>query len=237
MTYDKNFGFDESYSEIMPKNINEAHLIVIFLLDVSSSMSGARIASLQNSINRFKEDVCKDTRSAARMEVCIIAFNHDQEVLQSFRPVDELETVHLHAGGGTNISAAVKKAIELTSARTRLHESNGTPLHVPVYVLITDAEDEVSDEVVALIDKRTSEKKMKVMFLGVEGFNKTTAARICKNKKVFVPIEGKDHDFTDFFRMVAGSMKAISQSAVGEEMSFKYRPTDFEVIDVGDWIN
>ena len=102
--------FDDAPQIVSP---NESHMALLFLLDVSGSMSGAPITSLNESINKFKEQVCQDARTTQILDVAIVTFNHETQVVMPFTPVAYMEPVALTASGGTEIAPAVETAINM----------------------------------------------------------------------------------------------------------------------------
>ena len=51
-----------NFNDYPPENVNMQHMPVEFVLDISGSMSGFPIQMLNQSVNRFSADVCKDAR-------------------------------------------------------------------------------------------------------------------------------------------------------------------------------
>ena len=127
--------FDDAPQIVSP---NEPHMALLFLLDVSGSMSGAPITSLNESINKFKEQVCKDARTTQILDVAIVAFNHETQVVMPFTPVAYMEPVALTASGGTEIAPAVEVAINMVNERSRFYRHSGTEPYKPWIFMISD---------------------------------------------------------------------------------------------------
>lgn len=103
--------------DVMPKilNANESHMACLMLLDTSGSMAGTPIDELNKGLNKFREDVCKDDTTKEVLDVAVVEFNSDKRVVQNFVPVPYMEPVNLGAGGGTNMSPAIRTAIDMVN--------------------------------------------------------------------------------------------------------------------------
>ena len=99
-------GFNDETPTII--STNEPHMACLFLLDTSESMSrGNAINSLNEGINRFKEDICKDKRTKDILDVAIVEFNTSVRIVQNWCPVEYMEPVNLVANGGTDMESVL----------------------------------------------------------------------------------------------------------------------------------
>ena len=72
----------------------------ILVLDVSGSMRGPRMDTLNQSIQDFKKQVCEDELTSIRAEIAIIAFSDHPRVAQEFVTADKFEPKQLDVEGG-----------------------------------------------------------------------------------------------------------------------------------------
>lgn len=236
-----NYNYGD-YEEVAPENINEAHMPVIIVADVSGSMMGKPIEMLNKSINRFKDDVCKDPKAAGRVDVSIIAFNHSPRVEQNWRPITELNPVELIAEGGTNISDALDMAVDMLRNRSHLYEDNGTEVKMPWAILITDGFGGDVTSISERIKQRTDAHKMKLWVLGVKGYDKETVAKLTDGKRVLELVDEDGYDFSEFFDFMAVSVKAVSTSAPGQDKfsvnhNIGKEGSSCKAPDLDDWLN
>ena len=126
-----NYG---NYEEVVPENINESHMPILIAGDISLSMKGLPIQNLNKSINRFSSDVCKDPKAAGRVDVAVIGFNHEVYVEQNWRPITEMKPVDFVADGGTNITAALEKGVQMLRERSHLYEDVGIEVKMPYLI-------------------------------------------------------------------------------------------------------
>ena len=191
-----NFNFNDG--PLPPRNVCEPHMPVVILIDNSGSMFGQAISNVEKSVNRFAADICKDPKAADRVDICVMSFNESVTVLQDWCPITEMRKVELSAGGGTNMSAALRKAVDKLRERGHLYENNGIEVRMPYLIILTDGMGDNIDQIAEEIRDRTNSKKMLPWFLGVNGYDKTTAGMITEGKRVFELTDEKGYDFTDF---------------------------------------
>ena len=236
-----NYNYGD-YEEVMPKDINEAHMLVSIVADVSGSMSGKAIEMLNKSVNRFKDDVCKDPKAAGRVDVSVISFNDSPKMEQNWRPITEMNPVKFEAGGGTNIAAALEMSVDMLRKRGHLYEYNGTEVKMPYLILISDGYGGDVTQIAEEIKKRTNEHKMKLWVLAVKGYDKGTVAQLTGGKRVFELVDEDGYDFTEFFDFMAVSVKAVSaktpdQDVVSVKHSIGQKGSKCRVPDLDDWLN
>ena len=203
-------GYDD-----LPKivNANDPHMALAFLLDTSSSMSGDPIRELNEGLNRFKVEVCKDPLTRGMLDVAIIEFNSTHSVVQEFGPVEYMEEVNLKATGGTYMAPAIEKALDMVDERSRFYKQSGTAPYKPWVILISDGAP--SDDLSGAISRiKEMEKNGKVSFrsLGVEGYNSKVLHDLCGPK--VIKLTG--YDFTEFFDWVNKSMRSVSVTSPHE---------------------
>lgn len=211
-----NYNYGD-YEEVAPENINESHMPVLIAGDISGSMAGLPIQNVNKSINRFANDVCKDPKAAGRVDVAVIGFNDAPHIEQNWRPITEMNQVNFVAGGGTNISAALEKGVEMLRERGHLYEDVGIEVKMPYLILITDGYGGDVTEIAKVIKQRTADRKMKLWVLVVKGYDKESVAQLTDGKRVFELVNEDGYDFSEFFDFMAVSVKAVSTSAPGQD--------------------
>ena len=234
-----NYG---NYEEVAPKDINKPHMPILLAADSSISMDGLPIENVNKSINRFANDVCKDPKAAGQVDVAVIGFNESPYIEQNWRPITEMNQVNFVAGGGTNISAALEKGVEMLRERGHLYEDVGIEVKMPYLILITDGYGGDVTEIAKVIKKRTADRKMKLWVLAVKGYDKNTVAQLTDGKRVFELVNEDGYDFSEFFDFMAVSIKAVSTSAPGQDtVSVKSNigreGSACRVPDLDNWLN
>ena len=115
------------------------HVPCAMLLDKSGSMSGAPIAALNKALTDFKSLFEENNADNSVIDLCIIAFGGDVEIIQKFAPSNEMDyTKPLEASGGTPMAEAVEVALDEITKRKELYKKNATPYYKPWLVCLTD---------------------------------------------------------------------------------------------------
>lgn len=136
-------------------NASESHMTCLFLVDTSGSMQGEPINELVSALNRFKTEVCEDNVTRKVLDVAIVQFDSEVNIVQEFVPVEYMDEVSLEAYGGTDMNSGLRTAIDMVVERSRFYCRTGTQPYCPWIVMITDGYpnesiDEVAEEILAL---------------------------------------------------------------------------------------
>ena len=225
-------GYNDNIPAIV--SASESHMACLLLVDTSCSMSGEAIDSLNKGLNKFKEDVCKDERTKAILDVAIVEFNSSVSVVQPWCPVQYMEPVNLLAGGGTDMEGGLRTAIDMVRERSRFYlEVTGSVPYKPWIIMITDGYPNSSiDNIAAEIAELDEKGKLHLWSLAVEGADTSILNKLCGGKRSLI-LKGKD--FTDFFNWVNMSMRSVSQSAPGEKARGVVLPDNVDK-NTDDWM-
>jgi len=192
----------------------------VLLLDTSASMNGPALDALNRGLYSFKQDIANDAVASRRVEVAIVTFNNQVEVLQDFVTADQFEPPVLTARGTTHMGAAIHRALDMIAARKAQYRANGVAYYRPWVFLITDgAPQGETAEVVELATQRikAEEESKRVAFfaVGVENADMTRLARIV----VRTPVKLSGLNFVEMFVWLSASMQKISQSQVDDQVA------------------
>ena len=195
-------------------NASESHMALALVIDKSGSMRGAPIQNLNDGLNRFKAEVCKDKQTRDILDIALIAFDTSHTVIQEWCPIEYMDEVNLTAEGGTNMGPALEEALDMVNARSKFYLSTGSVPYRPWIIIISDGAP--SDELKIVIDrvkKMEENGKVSVRSLGVGDYNSKILHEICGPK--VMKLEGTD--FTSFFDWARKSMRSISLSSPHEK--------------------
>ena len=116
----------------------EARCSIVLILDVSGSMGGLKIQTVNQALVKFGEIIKEDTVTALRADVAIIEFDHEARVIQDFTNGTDFEPPILAVKGGTNYSKAVNLALDITEARKQSYRDGGIAYYRSLAYFLTD---------------------------------------------------------------------------------------------------
>ena len=194
----------------------------VLLLDVSGSMMGSRIQSLNEGIQAFKDEVTNDSLTALRAEIAVVAFNHEVSVVQDFVTADQFQPTTLTAGGGTCIAAAINTGLDMVEERKRAYRANGIAYYRPIVMLLTDGYPEhdtpqAIDEATQRVKDAEAGSHAAVFSFGIDdGADIAKLTSMMAPQRPAKPLE--QAQLSGIFQWLANSVAAISSSQVGDRI-------------------
>ncbi len=146
----------------------------VLLLDVSKSMRGEAIDSLNEGLVAFRNELIKDPLATRRVEIAMVTFGRDVKVMQNFLPVDRFTPQMLTAAGLTPMGTAINKALDLLEERKSVYKTHGVPYYRPWVFMITDGKpkgepDAAMEEAVRRLRKEEDQKHVVFFAVAVRG--------------------------------------------------------------------
>lgn len=192
----------------------------VLLLDTSGSMQGGPINALNEGLRTFKDDLFKHPLASRRVEVAVVTFDCDVNVVQEFVTPDQFDPPTLSAQGLTHTGSGIQKALDILQIRKTQYRMNGVAYYRPWVFMITDGEpqgelDAVLEQATRRIQEDEANKRVAFFTVGVENANMTRLSEIA----VRTPIKLKGLNFTEMFLWLSASMSAVSQSKVDEQVA------------------
>ena len=124
----------------------EARCSIVLILDVSGSMRGPKIETVNRALVKFQEIIREDPVTALRADVAVIEFDHEARVIQDFTNGTDFEAPVLTVKGGTNYSKAVNQALDITDARKQSYRDGGIAYYRSLAYFLTDGYPEHDDD-------------------------------------------------------------------------------------------
>ena len=116
----------------------EARCSIVFVLDVSESMQGVKIDTVNQALVKFRNMIREDSVTALRADVAIIAFDDVAWVLQDFTNGSDFEAPVLEVKGETNFSQPVNMALDLIETRKQSYRDGGIAYYRSLVYFLTD---------------------------------------------------------------------------------------------------
>ncbi len=220
-----------------PEFVTEPHLACCLLVDVSGSMAqNGKIDQLNSAIAQFRDQVCTDSLSAKRVEVCVVSFGSQVKIETPFVNVGRFVAPVLTAGGMTVMGEGIRYALEVVHKRCHEYHQTGIECFKPFVMMITDGipTDDVSG-VKALIDDRENAGSfghLRFHAFAVEGAD-TDMLYTLTNRVMAV----KNNNFASAFNWASKTMQCISHSHVSDRTDYPPTETDMFVPTKGEPVN
>ena len=190
----------------------------ILLLDTSSSMNGEPIYQLNKGLEEFKNQLMNDELAAKRVEVAIVSFNSNVEVVNDFKTANKFDPENLEATGLTEMGGAIEVAIDMLNKRKEDYKNNGISYYRPWIFLITDGEPTDSIErAITKVHSGEQSKQFAFFAVGTDTANFDTLNRISVRKAL--PLKGLN--FTSLFQWLSNSMCSVSRSTLNAEVALE----------------
>jgi uncharacterized protein YegL len=199
----------------------------VLILDTSQSMAGEPIAALARGLHVFREELLAVPLARKRVEVAIIAFGTEVQVVQDFVTVDRFQPPVLHAEGETPLCTAVVRALDLLEKRKERYRANGVAYSRPWLFLITDGMPqgdslETTRQAVQRLRAVEAARKAAFFAVGVAGANMKLLARI----SVRPPLKLDGLRFSDLFAWLSASTARAATTSGDEPTALP--PTDWQ---------
>ena len=116
----------------------EARCSIVLILDVSGSMLGVKIDTLNRALGKFRDIILEDSVTALRADVAVIEFDHEARIVSDFTNGTDFEAPVLTVRGGTNYSKAVNLALDIIEARKQSYRDGGIAYYRSLVYFLTD---------------------------------------------------------------------------------------------------
>lgn len=213
MVQQMDFNMDFNGGDMPVKYATEKHVACVFCLDISGSMThNDAIGQLNEGLRMFKQQTLSslDTHAKACIDVAIVTFNDNVDMIQNFAPVEDMIVPTLTASGRTAMGGALEMAMDMITQQKEIYNYAGTPYFRPWIFCITDGGP--NDEYVDAAERlkwMEDNKKVVAYCVGVEGFRADIMKDIFKPQNIYGL---RNCDFTGLFKFVSSSLDALRNS-------------------------
>lgn len=169
----------------------------------------SRLKNLQKGLESFYEDISNDDSMSQRLEVAVISFNDEVEIVQDPCLIEDCPPPLLSAKGMTDIAGAMETAMDVVEARKSWYRTTGQPYYRPWIILMTDGEANRGQDMDALgatIRNEVANKHFEFLPIGVDNANMGML------KKLEANLEAKSlkgTKFSQFFKWLSASMSTV----------------------------
>jgi uncharacterized protein YegL len=207
-------------------NPTQPHCATVLLLDTSGSMSGEKIAGLNEGLKALKDEIGADELASKRVDLAIVTFGESVSVIHDFSSIDAFDPEALVASGSTPMGEAIIRATDLLEQRKQHYKAQGIDYYRPWIFMITDGEPTDMplgganwNEVTKRVRDGESNKQFMFFAVAVEPANTETLAQIAPPNRP--PVKLKGAKFREMFQWLSKSQAKVSASKVGDQVSLE----------------
>jgi uncharacterized protein YegL len=219
----ENTGGDNSqgsggYEDIRLVENPEPRCACVLLLDVSGSMAGEPIGSLNEGITTFRNELVLDNLASKRVEVAVVTFGNGVKVAQDFVTVDKFQPPRLSASGETPMGGAINTALDMIENRKKAYRTNGISYYMPWVFMITDGQPtDMWEQAAKRLQSDVNGKHVTFFAVGVAGANMNVLRQISPRP----PVSLQGLRFRDMFIWLSSSMSSIAKSRPGDQVELE----------------
>jgi uncharacterized protein YegL len=209
-------GFSIDGSDLV--NNPEHRCPSILLLDISGSMQGEPIRQLQEGVTVYRDCLLSDDLAQKRVEVAIVTFGGNVEVIQSFATALSFTAPTLTARGNTPMGEAVVTALRLLEDRKLQYRTAAIQYYRPWVFLVTDggptdANSTYWSDAKEQIKQGEAGKRFSFFCVGVEGAD---MERLNELNPARPPLKLTGLEFKQMFQWLSSSQQSVSKSNPGD---------------------
>lgn len=208
-----------------PEFVQQPHLAAVVLVDTSGSMQGPKIGALNEGLRLLKKELEDDELARLRVDLSVVAFNDDVQVIHDFSSIAKFDPPTLDASGTTSLAGAILKAAEMIEGRKREYRDLGMTQFRPWLFVITDAElqgmdmqpgDSQWSQVRRIVHDGEKNKKFSFFLVVADPGDPKALRDIAPPNRIPVSLNGIM--FKEMFKWLADSISSTSRSTPGDEV-------------------
>lgn len=183
-------------------------LPVIVLADVSTSMEGEKIATLNAALTQMHQKFLGVHDPRSHIHTAIITFGSNAQQIQPLTPVEKVKLVTLTAGGITAMGAAFQSVLELLQDETQIPKRS----YLPSIVLVSDGQpnDDWEKPLQELLDSDRGKRAVRLAVGVGDDCDFDVLKRFVNHSEIPVVKAVEVSKLMDFFRFVSMSVMARS---------------------------
>jgi uncharacterized protein YegL len=203
-------------------------LPLFFLLDVSESMAGKKLARMQEGMRDLLRHLRQDPQALETAFVSFIAFAGIAKVLYPLHEVFAAMAPSLPMGSGTALGAALHLLMDEIDRSVRRNTPEAKGDYKPIIYLFTDGRP--TDDTTEAIARWTSNYSVRNEIIAIalgDNVDLTVLKRL--TKRTFVFNESKPEDFRKFIQWISQSI-ALQSQRLDSQGDAVLAPLDHEIL-------
>lgn len=221
---EREFEFEKEVKDEALLDNPEPRCPVVLLLDTSYSMDGTPMNQLNEGVHALYAALRDDDLASVRVDLSVIAFGKNVDVIQDFATVSESEAPTLKSNGMTPMGEAIQTGLKRIESRKAEYREAGISYYRPWIFVITDGQptDSVT-EASRMLQEAIEAKKVIFFGIGVQDANLDGLKQISGSPERVFKLQGLN--FKELFEWVSSSLSSVSSSRVGDKLKLD-KPSD-----------
>jgi uncharacterized protein YegL len=184
----------------------------VVLCDVSSSMNGDPITSLERGFSAFVHYLHNDILASKRVEVAVVTFGTVATVLVPMQEARMLQPASFTASGTTNMAAGIHLALDIIEDRKYAYKAAGLQYYRPWILLLTDGKPNIDgfDEAVARLNAVEMARGVTVFAVGAGSRVDYQQLSRLSVQRSPAPLDGLKYE--ELFEWLSASLSNVSNS-------------------------
>lgn len=215
----------------------EQKCLCVLVLDVSGSMRGSKLDSLNKGVRDFFTQIqtCDGVAETTvdQLEIAIIQYDEEVRILRDPKLLEEgeLPPTLTERGSLTETVMAMEEAIKLVEDRKAFYKSTGQSYYRPWIIVMTDGEPqgvkatpEDLDAIARRVAEESKNKKYMMMGIGIgENANMALLSKMVGGKAL--KLDGLK--FGEFFSWLSASLSVVATSKGGDKIDISQGASDW----------
>lgn len=184
----------------------------VVLCDVSGSMQGEPIESLERGFAAFTHYLHNDALASKRVEVAVVAFGTAATVLVPMQEARSLAPVPFTASGTTNMAAGIHLTLDIIEDRKQAYKMAGLQYYRPWILVLTDGKPNIDGFEDAVIRLNQAEAARGVTVFAVGAGPKVDYQQLARLsvQRSPAPLDGLKYEA--LFEWLSASLTNVSNS-------------------------
>lgn len=207
----------------------------LFVLDISSSMSGSPIVDEFSVVNKYLKEISQEDALRDHIDVSVMLYNDSVKLLQAPSKINNLQLAHVDPMGERNLVKAIVCSKESISIQKRLYNHNGITYYRPYILIFTKINHNIEkdlDAITTLVQTDVNNNVYKFIYIGIDDSNMFHMYELFNDKFQHIDsfLSNKPLPMSSFFKWHSNSMFVENQ--IDE---FKLNENDWMLaFDIGD---
>ena len=204
-------------------NGGEEHIACAIVVDTSGSMK-PHADALREAIAELAETINADDTCRGRIELCLITYDDEAQVVQPFGPMYSFEAPRaFDCAGMTSTHKAIRLAIDKVNERKAEYQANGVPYRQPWLWLFTDGKSTDTDNG-SYDELLQMQNNKKLSFYAVGIGDEAEASELNGMHKNNIMLHVSRENFKAAFEFLSASLSKTGTSKPGEKVTVDVPP-------------